>query len=315
MSDAHRPSNSQLTFSMENGERIFTAEDDGDIVRVTIRGEKNGPHEYYYLDEQEVTRLMPLLTRFIGERRASDEPSGPLKLDNERQVFFYEQDHYYLSNFSAFMVQWNGHVYPTSEHAYHVMKFPDDPLKQAAIARASSAHDVFKMAERWKQYRRPDWDEIKVEVMRHILRTKVDQHEYVRRKLLETGDRELIENSWRDDYWGWGPNRDGQNMLGKLWMQIRADLRGPSVTKSAGSSDNGLNAGSTPAGGSCIDCGLSRDEHDDPSEFRDAVVPTNGTGRCFDCMREGPMETFKARCGVLICKDGCKAGETGDSHG
>lgn len=74
MNDTHRPSKTQLTFSMESGERIFTAESDGDIVRVTIRGEKDGPHEYYYLDEQEVTRLMPLLNRFLGERGASAEP-------------------------------------------------------------------------------------------------------------------------------------------------------------------------------------------------------------------------------------------------
>ena len=47
----------------------------------------------------------------------------------------------------------------------------------------------------------------------------------MRRKLLATGDRTLIENSWRDDFWGWGPNRDGQNMLGRLWMEVRAELR------------------------------------------------------------------------------------------
>ena len=61
--------------------------------------------------------------------------------------------------------------------------------------------------------------------MLDILRAKVQQHEYVRRKLLATGDRELVENSWRDDFWGWGPNRDGQNKLGKLWMKVRAELR------------------------------------------------------------------------------------------
>ncbi len=62
-------------------------------------------------------------------------------------------------------------------------------------------------------------------VMKDILRAKVEQHEYVRRKLLETGDRELIEDSWRDDYWGWGPNKDGKNMLGRLWMEIRDEIR------------------------------------------------------------------------------------------
>lgn len=147
------------------------------------------------------------------------------KLDTDTQVFFYEQDFYVLSNFSAFMVQFADLAFPTSEHAYHWHKFPSDPLKQRSIQVANSAHEAFKMAERWKQYRREDWDDVKVGIMRQILLAKVTQHEYVRRKLLATGDRELIEDSWRDDYWGWGPNRDGRNQLGKLWMDIRFALR------------------------------------------------------------------------------------------
>jgi ribA/ribD-fused uncharacterized protein len=147
-----------------------------------------------------------------------------LTLDTAQRVFFYEQDHYYLSNFSAFMVEFGGVMFPTSEHAYQWCKFLD-PLKQRAIQVASSAHDAFKMAERWKPYVRENWPSVRIDLMRDILRHKVDQHEYVRRKLLQTGDRELIENSWRDSFWGWGPERDGENMLGKLWVQIRAELR------------------------------------------------------------------------------------------
>jgi ribA/ribD-fused uncharacterized protein len=92
------------------------------------------------------------------------------------------------------------------------------------IRHARSAHDAFKIAERNRDQRWPEWDEMKVNEMRIILHAKVRQHEYVRRKLLATGTRELVENSWRDDYWGLGPNGDGQNMLGKLWMGIRAEL-------------------------------------------------------------------------------------------
>lgn len=151
-----------------------------------------------------------------------------LSLDTDRAVYFYEQDHYYLSNFSAFRLRLlDGTVYPTSEHAYQCAKLEgtgNDSLL-TSVRCAESAHLAFKIAEEFKAYRRADWDAVKVDVMRDILRAKVDQHEYVHRKLLQTGNRELIENSWRDDYWGWGENRDGQNMLGKLWMQIRAELR------------------------------------------------------------------------------------------
>lgn len=60
--------------------------------------------------------------------------------------------------------------------------------------------------------------------MKRILQHKVDQHEYVKRKLMATGDRILVEDSWRDDVWGWGENKEGQNLLGKLWMEIRQEL-------------------------------------------------------------------------------------------
>ena len=150
------------------------------------------------------------------------------KLDTDKQVFFYEQDFYVLSNFSAFSLIWRTHHFPTVEHAYHWEKFrtrEGENSVQAFIRTAASAHEAFKTAQEQRKLRRSEWDSEKVEVMKYLIRAKADQHEYVRRKLLATGDRELVENSWRDDFWGWGPNRDGQNMLGKLWMELRAELR------------------------------------------------------------------------------------------
>lgn len=150
-------------------------------------------------------------------------------LDTAERVCFYEQDFYVLSNFSAFTLDWRNLRFDTSEAAYHYEKFIGGGARANvtanAILRARSAHDAFKLAEENKARRRPDWDCVKVGIMRDILRAKAAQHEYVRRKLLATGDRELVENSWRDDFWGWGPNRDGQNMLGRLWMEVRAELR------------------------------------------------------------------------------------------
>lgn len=162
---------------------------------------------------------MPTPTTDVGHTATK------LTLDTEDQVFFYEQDFYVLSNFSSFTLQWKGQSFYTSEAAYHWEKFPHNPLIRASIWMAPSAHEAFKIAEREKAHRRDDWDAVKVDIMRDILRAKADQHEYVRRKLLATGDRELVENSWRDEYWGWGPARDGQNMLGKLWMEVREALR------------------------------------------------------------------------------------------
>ncbi|MEX0652313.1 MAG: NADAR family protein [Candidatus Paceibacterota bacterium] len=145
-------------------------------------------------------------------------------LDTEKQIFFYEQEFYVFSNFSSFALEWKGEVWMTSEHAYHAEKFNDTELLEA-LQQSRSAHDAMNIAYSNKDKYREDWDAIKLDVMREILHAKVAQHPYVKKKLLESGDKELVENSWRDNFWGWGENKNGKNHLGKLWMQVREEVR------------------------------------------------------------------------------------------
>jgi ribA/ribD-fused uncharacterized protein len=112
----------------------------------------------------------------------------------------------------------------TSEQAYQAEKFEAAEMKDY-IFNAPSAHEAFKYAEKNRALRLKEWDTIKLQIMKEILHAKVKQHPYVLKKLLESGERELIEDSWRDDFWGWGPNKDGANHLGKLWMEVRREVR------------------------------------------------------------------------------------------
>jgi ribA/ribD-fused uncharacterized protein len=146
-------------------------------------------------------------------------------LDNEKQIFFYEHEFYVFSNFSAFRVEFNGQDWMTSEHAYQAAKF-DNPEIVKEIHESRSAHDAMKIAQNNKDKYKENWNEIKLDVMKRILMAKVEQHPYIKKKLIQSGDKELIENSWRDDYWGWGPDKDGHNHLGKLWMKVREELLG-----------------------------------------------------------------------------------------
>lgn len=143
--------------------------------------------------------------------------------DTDKQIFFYEHEFYVFSNFSSFAIEWKNKLYMTSEHVYHSEKFEDDGLKEQ-IRNCRSAHEALKLAEVNKDKCRNNWDEIRLQVMKEILRAKVQQHPYVKKKLIESGDKELVEDSWRDSYWGWGPNKDGENHLGKLWMEVRAEF-------------------------------------------------------------------------------------------
>lgn len=141
-------------------------------------------------------------------------------------VFFYPKEFYVFDNFSSFQVEYDGFLWPTSEHAYHAERFKGfsaDVIKE--IKESRSAHDAQKIAERNKDKQNPKWDDIKKSVMKDILRNKVQQHPYVLKKLLESGDREIIEDSWRDETWGWGLNKDGKNLLGNIWMELREEYK------------------------------------------------------------------------------------------
>lgn len=61
--------------------------------------------------------------------------------------------------------------------------------------------------------------------MEEILRCKLEQNPQVLKKLLETKDYKIVEDSPKDDFWGWGLNRTGNNMLGKIWMKLREEYR------------------------------------------------------------------------------------------
>ncbi len=149
-------------------------------------------------------------------------------LDTSGEVIgFYEREFYVLSNFSSFQVQWRDRLWPTSEHAYQAAHFFETaPELAKAIADAPSAHQAFKIAKANADKAPSNWDDIKIDIMEEICRAKLSQHDYVRRKLLQTGDMDIVEDSPKDSFWGWGPDRSGRNELGKIWMRLRDELRG-----------------------------------------------------------------------------------------
>ncbi len=140
-------------------------------------------------------------------------------------IGFYPREFYFLDNFSAFQVEIDGVVFPTAEHAYHYIKFRGfDNEVAAEILKSRSPHDAQKVAYANKEKQNPRWDEIKLKEMRRICEAKLSQHEYIRTKLKDSGELEIVEDSTKDPFWGWGPNRDGRNELGKIWMELRDKL-------------------------------------------------------------------------------------------
>ncbi len=144
-------------------------------------------------------------------------------------IFFYKVDQPYgcFSNFSPYGFQLQGQTWMTAEHYYQAQKFAGTcdrhlcrliqqvatPMEAAALGR-SPRHQV-----------RPDWEQVKTNVMYVAVLTKFETHIDIQTVLLSTGDQLIIEDSPVDAYWGCGPDGQGQNQLGKTLMNVRQHLR------------------------------------------------------------------------------------------
>lgn len=149
-----------------------------------------------------------------------------LKEKMDDVIGFYPREFYCLDNFSSFKVKYDGYLYSSVEEAYQALGFKDSaPEIYQKIINCYSAHESQKIAYANRDKRRDDWDEIKVSLMETLLRHKIEQNPYVRKKLLETKNYTIVEDSPKDSFWGWGIDRKGNNQLGKLWMKLRDEIK------------------------------------------------------------------------------------------
>jgi ribA/ribD-fused uncharacterized protein len=139
--------------------------------------------------------------------------------------------HRWLSNFwpSPLVFTWFGQDWQaiTSEHAYqaHKAQTKADVLKILSVPTPKEAKHLGKVLAK-----HPLFDEYKLDIMLRVVRHKFQQNSDLGRRLLATGDAELVErNQWHDCFWGRCDcpqhKLTGTNNLGKILMQVRAELR------------------------------------------------------------------------------------------
>ncbi len=153
------------------------------------------------------------------------------QLDTSGDIIgFYPREFYTFDNFSSFQVDYAGRRWPTSEHAYQASHFFDTaPELVEEIFNARSAHDAYKIAKTNGHKAPENWEDIKVSIMYEICKLKLFQNPYVQHKLELSGDLNIVEDSPKDNFWGWGANRDGRNELGKIWMRLRDEVRSGAI--------------------------------------------------------------------------------------
>ena len=149
-----------------------------------------------------------------------DVGQGPIRFYNR------DEPYYEFTNFYPAPIDLDGSTWPTTEHYFQAQKFigTSYPEMIRRFDRPRQAFDLSRnpTVSRW---RRKDWEDIKIDVMRKALLAKFTQHKRLRQMLLSTGDNMLIEHTPYDKFWGDGGDGNGENHLGLLLMEIRHDLK------------------------------------------------------------------------------------------
>lgn len=143
-----------------------------------------------------------------------------------KSIKFYRVDGEYgvFSNFAPFPIFINHESWPTVEHYFQACKFDDNSIKEK-IKSLSSPMSAAREGRDRKNPLRDDWEKIKDSIMLEALRAKFKQHPRLRKELLLTKNAVIVEHTSNDFYWADGGDGTGKNMLGKLLMKVREELK------------------------------------------------------------------------------------------
>jgi len=134
----------------------------------------------------------------------------------------------WLSNFYQCDIIYEGKHWKSSEHIYQAMKCVHEEDKEKI--RKCSLREIKSEVLKYEQV--DNWhDSLKDEIMEMALYLKFSQNPYLVKKLIDTGEDEIIEgNYWHDNYWGDCQCDNchsilGLNKLGIMLMNIRKEIK------------------------------------------------------------------------------------------
>ena len=143
----------------------------------------------------------------------------------EEIKFYHEyEENGYLGNYYLIDITIDNVTYKSVEHYYQSQKTLD--RDRALLIMNAETCDMAKTLGNCPDLPlRPDWPVWKIKAMEKGLKAKFSQHGELQKKLLSTGSAILMENSMVDYFWGIGEKGNGENMLGKLLMELREEIR------------------------------------------------------------------------------------------
>ncbi len=137
-----------------------------------------------------------------------------------------EKFYIYFSPHTAHTININGTIYPTVEHAYQALKYTDPKIIEE-IKNAVSPVKAWQISQSYKHLQTPTFK--KLEVMKMLMQLKTEQHKDIQKALIDSKDLEIVKHIITyppgDGFWDDGEDGKGLNHIGKMWMEIRQELK------------------------------------------------------------------------------------------
>jgi len=155
--------------------------------------------------------------------------------ETKTHIYFWGS---FLSNFAPAKMKFAGIDFHTSEQLFMFLKakyFEDEDMAQMIATRGQDPKDAKRFGRKVEGFNDEEWVDAREQMM-HIAVQRKFMDEDLMKQLLDTGDKILVEGSPYDKVWGVGlvydgkeildeENWDGLNLLGKVLMQLRDEIK------------------------------------------------------------------------------------------
>lgn len=148
---------------------------------------------------------------------------------NKEEVCFFKDIKKKFGQFSnmhgGFPLKIEDFTIKSTEALYQSFRYTDCQNIQQKIIDIKSPYKAKRISRYNKRFTRYDWIDVREEIMYIAVLIKTLQYHTVFEELFyDTHNKEIVELSHIDDFWGAKPINNqliGANLLGKIWMYIR----------------------------------------------------------------------------------------------
>lgn len=143
----------------------------------------------------------------------------------------------WMGNMTRYPIKFGDIIYPSAEALFQALRFSDNEIREIIRSEKNPMSAKERAKENAKSMTVKPLSEKDVSNMRLCISLKVSQHPNLINELLDTGDATIIEdvtkrgNVGSNLFWGAMLVNDewiGENILGKIWMDLRKQLKNKS---------------------------------------------------------------------------------------